>query len=400
MEDYRADQNPRIPQLIRKSLFEDLSATEEAELNHWVNASEENRALYQQLTNKQWLADELLSLETYDLDVAMQRILSSSGADNHAEAPVKSLFPWRSAAAAVLILALSGAAWLFLNRKESANAVPVATAPIVPGGNKAVLTLSDGSRVILDSTGNGLITAQGASDVIKLTDGQLAYRVSDETAAAPIYNTLSTPRGGQYQLTLPDGSRVWLNAASSITFPTFFNEKERLVKITGEAYFEVESLKERHVPFIVEAGTERITVVGTHFNINAYGDDQLIRTSLLEGSVKVSNTNGTVTIDPGEQAIGSTGRSAYQIIRPNMEEVLAWKNGKFIFRNASATSIVLQLSRWYDIDIEYRSDVSGIYFSGGVSRKDQIEKLIELLELDGRIKLELKGRSLIVRRNP
>lgn len=400
MDQSHSDYNLYIARLIKKNLFDDLSAHEEAELNQWINASPENQTLYDQLTNKQSLVEELLAMEEFNLDAVTRNILTLSSKENQAEAPVKTLLHWKYAAAAVLLIALSGASWLFLHRTEKTASTPVAAAPIIPGGNKAVLTLADGSKLALDSAHNGLITDQGPSTVFKLNDGQLAYRASEKTATAPMYNTLSTPRGGQYQLTLPDGSRVWLNSASSITFPTFFNEKERIVKISGEAYFEVESLKDRYSPFIVEAGTERITVLGTHFNINAYGDDQLIRTSLLEGAVKVSNFNGSITIKPGEQALGSTNRSAYQVIHPNMEEVLAWKNGRFLFNNASAASIVLQLSRWYDIDIVYKGDLSGINFSGGVSRKDRIEKLIELLEVDGRMKLELKGRTLIVMRKP
>lgn len=398
-----------IVRLIKKSLFEELSELEKNELDGWINKNEENRLLFQRIQDGTSIGEDLLFLEQYDTEPAIRKILLQTDLVYKEQAPktgflgIRQMKFWRVAAAAVLLFTISGITWFTLGKPgHQPGEETLVNAKVVPGGNKAILKLSDGSEVILDSATNGLISSEGNSKVVKLDNGHLAYNATTNgSQEAPVFNTLSTPRGGQYQLTLSDGTVVWLNSASSITFPTFFTGDERFVKISGEAYFEVKSITTAtgKFPFVVEAESERITVLGTHFNINAYTDEETVRTTLVEGTVKVSNANGSILIKPGEQAMKLKGASTYNVIRPDMEEVLAWKNGKFIFKNTSAKSIMLQLSRWYDIDIKYKNDLSGINFSGGLSRKDEIEKLVEILELDGRIKLELKGRELIVKKN-
>lgn len=411
MEDKKFNEHLAVAKLFFKSLLLDLSEKEKIKLKAWKNSSQSNRALSNRIEDGKTLANDLLEIESLDVKAATQRIFSQTGMHYTVGASKKSpdVFSYRTfwkVAAACLILGFSAAVWLYLERSKSlSNPLDKSlNAKIVPGVNKAILTLSDGSQVLLDSSTSGLIGTEGNTQVFMLNGKNLSYTATLNGAAAkPVYNTLTTPRGGQYQLTLPDGTAVWLNSASSITFPTSFDGADRVVKITGETYFEVKSIKDQtnigKKPFIVEVGTERITVLGTHFNINAYGDDYPVKTTLVEGSVKVSNDKGFVVIQPGEQTIFQYSNTAYKVIKPNLEEVLAWKNGKFIFSEASARSIMLQLSRWYDVDIVFESDLNGINFSGGLSRKDQIEKLIELLALDGRIKLSLKGRKLYVSRN-
>lgn len=411
MEDKRFNEHLAVAILFFKSLLLDLSEKDRITLDAWKNSSPSNRVLSNRIEDGKTIADDLLEIEQVDVNAASKRIFAQTGmlyvdgASNKKSGFFSYQTFWRIAAAC-LILGFSTAAWLYLERSKSlSNQLDKSlNAKIVPGVNKAILTLSNGTQVLLDSTTSGLIGTEGNTKVFKLDGESLSYSSTvNGTASRPLYNTLTTPRGGQYQLTLPDGTAVWLNSASSITFPTFFDGAERVVKITGEAYFEVRSIKDQtnigKKPFIVEVGTERITVLGTHFNINAYGDDFPVKTTLVEGSVKVSNDKGFVVIKPGEQTIFQHSNTAYKVIKPNLEEVLAWKNGKFIFSEASAKSIMLQLSRWYDVDIVFQSDLNGINFSGGLSRKDEIEKLIELLSLDGRIKLSLKGRKLFVTRN-
>ncbi len=411
MEDNRADEVIFIAGLIKKSFFQELSEAEKTRIEAWKNLSEVNRQLAEKIQHENSLAEDLLELEQYDIEAGTKKFFLQTGmsySEPEPKTPVIKIFRskiLRWAVAAVLIFTIAGTGFYFLNKKKtgSSQLPPVAAVKIVPGGNKAVLTLSDGSQVALDSTADGLIRNQGNTKVIKLNDGKLAYQASaSANASIPVYNTITTPRGGQYQITLPDGTDVWLNSASSITFPTVFNGNERLVKITGEAYFEVKSMFSKEekgkMPFIVEAADNRITVLGTHFNVNAYSDEDAVRTTLAEGSVKVSRGNSSTMIKPGEQAMLANGETNFKIIHPDMEEVLAWKNGKFLFRNANAQSIMRQLSRWYDVDINYKDDLSKIIFSGGISRKDRIEKLIELLELDGRMKLVLTGRELTIMR--
>lgn len=411
MEDNRMDEIVYIAGLIKKSWFSDISEDEKIALDAWTNRSESNRQLVEQINNREVLTEDLLQLEKYNTAAATQLIFSQTGMSYTEPEPKTMVISisrnkiLRWAAAAILFFAIAGTGWYFLNNKKAGDSkVSLQTAvKIVPGGNKAILTLSDGSHVVLDNAANGLISSQGNANVIKLEDGKLAYNVSSTgNAPKPVYNTITTPRGGQYQITLPDGTAVWLNSASSLTFPTVFDGNERLVKITGEAYFEVMPLSAKggreKTPFIVDAANNRVTVLGTHFNVNAYADEDAVRTTLVEGSIKVSSGKNSTMIRPGEQAMIANGENNYKIIHPDLEEVLAWKNGRFLFRNANAQSIMRQLSRWYDIDINCKDDLSGIIFSGGISRKDRLEKLIELLELEGRMKFEIKGRELTAMR--
>lgn len=411
MEDKRFNEHLAVAKLFFKSLLLDLSEKDKIELEAWKNSSLSSRVLSNRVEDGKTIAEDLLDIEQVDVNAATNRIFAQTGMLYAVGASNKKsgFFSYQSfwkIAAACLILGFSTAVWLYLERSKSlSNQLDKSlNAKIVPGVNKAILTLSNGTQVLLDSTTSGLIGTEGNSQVFKLDGKNLSYSSTVKgTESRPVYNTLTTPRGGHYQLTLPDGTAVWLNSASSITFPTSFDGADRVVKITGEAYFEVKSIKDQtnigKKSFIVEVGNEQVTVLGTHFNINAYGDDYPVKTTLVEGSVKVSNDKGFVVIKPGEQTIFQHSNTAYKVIKPNLEEVLAWKNGKFIFSEASAKSIMLQLSRWYDVDIVFESNLNGINFSGGLSRKDQIEKLIELLALDGRIKLSLKGRKLFVSRN-
>ncbi|OQP63954.1 hypothetical protein A3860_21255 [Niastella vici] len=408
MKESSLDELIYIAGLIKKSQLNELSAVEAIQLENWKNRKEANREFAEQINAGDRFANDMLALEQYDTTAAEQRFFSITGMPfidgEKRVAPLVNIFRRKAirwAAAAIILFTVAGSTWYIMKSSRSVKQ-PVAVSQnvkIVPGGNKAILTRSDGSQVILDSAANGLISREGNAMVIKLKDGKLAYNASaaaDE--ARPIYNTVSTPRGGQYQITLPDGTGVWLNSASSITFPTQFSGNERKVKITGEAYFEVTSHLSKGIKtkFIVDAEGTSITVLGTHFNVNAYTDEEAIKATLIEGSIKVNKGGLTTMIKPGEQFRYSNGATNYEVLRPDLEEVLAWKNGKFIFRNTGAITILRQISRWYDVDIHYKGALSGIMFSGGISRKDNIEKLLELLQLDERIRFEIKGREITV----
>ncbi len=306
-----------------------------------------------------------------------------------------------AAAAAVILFLATGSYFLLHKPDDKVIAKSNATQPandIAPGGNKAILTLADGTKVILDSANNGAITKQGNVTIIKLNDGQLAYKPSTSSTSSTIstilYNTISTPRGGQYQLVLADGSKVWLNAASSIKFPNAFPGKDRKVEITGEAYFEVAHNVSK--PFYVEAGGMEVKVLGTHFNVNAYTDESSVNTTLLEGSVLVSKGSENEKITPGEQAQVS-GNGSIRISHVDVNEVVAWKDGKFNFNNANIHSIMRQLEKWYDIEVVYQVPDTNETFMGSISRNVNFSQILDMLEKTGSLKFEIVGRRVIVK---
>ncbi len=312
---------------------------------------------------------------------------------------------WRiAAAAAVLLLLVAGIYWRLSvpasTPKTAAVVIPPAAVNVLkPGGNKAILTLANNSQVVLDSAANGLISTQGNIKVEKLHNGQLVYTINGRQVTADdaaFYNTISTPRGGQYQVTLADGTAVWLNAQSSIRFPVIFTGKERQVEITGEAYFEV--AKDASKPFKVKAAASGIEVLGTHFNVNAYQDEAAIKTTLVEGKVKVyAGTAGNEAfLLPGQQSAVQKNGSITVNEHADTEEALAWKNGRFQFRSADLRSILRQLQRWYDADVEFRDNVAGLRFSGQLTRTDDVVKLFQKIELTGEVHFRVEGKKIIV----
>lgn len=305
-----------------------------------------------------------------------------------------------AAAAAVIVVLLSGSYFLFFNKETIKKQNPqLAITDAAPGGNKAVLTLSDNSVVILDNAQNGVLSQQGNTKVLKLHDGQIAYNTSGDTKQA-LYNTISTPRGGQYQMTLSDGSKVWLNSASSIKFPVAFTGDERKVEITGEAYFEV--AKNASMPFKVNAmDRQEVEVLGTHFNINAYNDEATINTTLLEGKVKVSASGSGLQdpdsqlLSPGQQAIMSKEGRISLNKNADVDAVVAWKNGWFNFNNYSVENIMRQISRWYDVEVVYAGRISAETFTGIVKRNSNVSEVLKIMQEAG-LKFKIDGKKIIV----
>lgn len=307
---------------------------------------------------------------------------------------------WFRVAASVVIL-FSALAIFFLNKPLQKGMVEVKQEnkyknDIAPGGNKAVLTLADNTQIILDSVSNGDLSKQGNVKIIKL-DGQLTYNTSGMSTQV-LYNTITTPRGGQYQLILADGSKVWLNAASSLRFPTNFVGKERKVELTGEGYFEV--ARNTSMPFKVNiAGKGEVEVLGTHFNINSYGDEASINTTLLEGKVRVTEFAGKSSqlLIPGQQAQFSTGSTISINKDIDVEKVVAWKNGKFIFYDEDIRSVMRQLEKWYDLEVKYSGNVTKDLFVGVVSRNVNISQILTMLEKTGGVDFEIWGKTIIVK---
>ncbi|MET0464596.1 MAG: FecR domain-containing protein [Chitinophagaceae bacterium] len=308
--------------------------------------------------------------------------------------------PWfRYAAAAMLIGIVGFSIYQFLPRSADKIQTPapatIASTDIAPGHEGAVLTLADGRKILLDSLGNGIITSTEGAEV-KLADGQLIYDNVSDSPTASYYNTISTPKGRFFQIVLPDQTKVWLNAASSLRYPTAFAANERRVEIDGEAYFEV--AKNPTAPFIVKVNDETsVRVLGTHFNINAYTNEEEIRTTLLEGSVQVSGKSNQATIRPGQQAkISRNSDNTVRIAESvNIDKVMAWKNGSFNFEDATLEEVMHQLERWYDIDVVYEQGVPKIEFVGKMGRDLSLKSVLRGLELS-KVRFKLEGRKLLV----
>jgi hypothetical protein len=309
-----------------------------------------------------------------------------------------SIFRWMPYAAAAVVLLIAG---IILFSKRSAQPfviTPPQPAPVKdlpPGGNKAILTLADGAVINLDDAKNGDIARDGNARIVKPgNNGALVYHAMPGNQQAVVYNTVTTPRGGQYQLGLSDGSKVWLNASSSIHFPTTFNGKERVVELTGEGYFEI--ARNTAMPFSVTVNGIRVHVLGTHFNINAYHDEPVVRTTLIEGGLKVVAAEQTVLLRPGQQAVaGEDGRSLKLDPGADLEEVMAWKNGIFNFKNQDIAVIMRQISRWYDVEVVYEGKRPEGHFSGMISRNTSAYTVLKMLEYGG-VHFRIAGGKIII----
>lgn len=319
---------------------------------------------------------------------------------------IKSVRLWPRIAVASAIILIGGLALFFYIRQLTSNQELTRFASdLPPGKNNAVLTLSNGQKIVLTETHKGEIAKQGPVSVTKTQDGTIIYHI-DHTAAIDLkaptkelqYNTIATPRGGKYQLNLPDGTKVWLNAATVLKYPVVFAANERKVELTGEAYFEVSKNKQQ--PFHVKTAQQDVEVLGTHFNVNAYNDEKEVKTTLLEGSVKVLALNvkpnakmpGSIVLKPNQQA--TLSETGLHVTDADMEETMSWKNGMFEFKNSDLTSIMRQASRWYDVDVVYEGGVPDVKFSGEVSRSVNASTFLEMLKyLDIKFNIEKTGNN-------
>jgi ferric-dicitrate binding protein FerR (iron transport regulator) len=299
-------------------------------------------------------------------------------------------------AVAALFFGFAATIWMVTRPKLVSPAVavgPIKGHDRAPGKNVALLTLSDGSSITLDSAHNGVLARQGNASVTKSGDGALAYGQVQGGKAAVVYNTLTTPRGGQYRLVLPDGSQVWLNAASSILYPTAFTGSERSVTITGEAYFEI--APDAAMPFQVRVnapqGQKDITVLGTHFNVKAYNDEKTITTTLLEGSVQLAGT----VLKPGEQGQWRSDGTMSVDPHANIEEAVAWKNGLFHFEGADLAEVMRQISRWYDVEVVFRGKVPDAKFEGEITRNSNLTEVFKILQLSN-VHFTVEDKKVIV----
>jgi transmembrane sensor len=314
----------------------------------------------------------------------------------------KTLWPRIAVAASILICL--GIAFYFYTDVNKKLTLTTAYKDIAPGSNKAILTLANGAKISITDARNGEILKESGIVVSKTSDGQLVYKITDRNKKLKTkdqaYHTIETPRGGQHQVILPDGTKVWLNAESSIRFSeSFVNVKTRNVELKGEAYFEVE--KDLKHPFIVTTSKQEIEVLGTHFNINSYLDEQKSVTTLLEGSVKVQalmNHNFSV-IKPGQQAI-SNGTKDLSVAAADIDQVMDWKNGDFMFKKESLNGIMRKVCRWYDVNVVYGEEVDiNQTYSGLVSRSKNISEVLKIMQAAGQLKFDVIGKKVIVENN-
>ncbi len=299
---------------------------------------------------------------------------------------------WKAAAAAMVIV-LAGVTAYFAASHRFSHAPALARQDVAPGANKAVLVLADGRHIPLDSAARGTVAQQGGVTISQTGSGQLDYNGTGTNGKEVVYNTVTTPRGGQFRITLPDGTKVWLNAASSLHFPAAFPAGERKVEITGEVYFEV--APQAAAPFIVTARGTEITVLGTHFNVNAYTDEASVSTTLLEGSVRVTHQGRMVTLKPGTQA--QVKEDIRVVDNADTEALMAWKNGRFSCSDAPLENIMRQISRWYDVQVVFKDQITDTY-SIEIARDVPLSKLLRFLELSGGVHFEVNEKTIIIKK--
>lgn len=300
--------------------------------------------------------------------------------------------------AAAMVLLLLGLGFFYKYEPVAVVKAPQALNDIKPGRSTATLTLSNGEKIILSDAVNGELARQAGVVIHKSADGRLIYDLQPAAAemtsgSAESKNILTTARGEEYQLILPDGSKVWLNSASSLRFPAEFKGTERNVELTGEAYFEI--AKDKKKPFIVKIRQVKVEVLGTHFNVMSYQDEGEIKTTLLEGAVKIASGNTHNVLKPGEQAIVASSNKI-EIRHADTEQAVAWKDGYFKFNKQDIRYIMRQLARWYDIDVVYEGEIPADLFVGKIRRREHITEVLKIFELS-HIRYQIKGRKIIIK---
>lgn len=393
----------RLTYLFNSYYNKTASPQERAEFLDIIAGSENDEYLKSLLTEKwQNHKEEKESLNGTQAEEMLSAILhfpaNASDTQENITIPTRrihKLIPFAAAAAVLLVLGIS----LYFQLKPGSFVQRTAQslnrkteAKIVQGGKKALLTLADGSKITLDTAHQGMLIRQGSTKISRQSSATLVYQNENTETKELAYNTLSTPNGGQYELILPDQTRVWLNSASSIRFPTQFSGKERNVSISGEVYFEVS--KNAKMPFKISVNQMEVQVLGTHFNIMAYKDENSVNTSLLEGSVKVISGETTKILVPGQESrVHKNG--SMTVVAADMEGVMAWKNGWFNFNQCDLQKIMRQISRWYDVDVVYQGKIPNGRFSGIISQKNGITKILDILQAGG-VNFKTEGKKIIV----
>ncbi|HET8829156.1 MAG TPA: FecR family protein [Pelobium sp.] len=377
-------QKDRLSYLLNQYISNSLSNSEQEELDNWyhsLNANKEEFDLWvAEMGGQENLTDSLYSnFQNNYLPKKQHKIFTLQ----------------RISIAATLLAFLSFGAYFLNSKKDSATQQPIAkTIKIEPGSNKATLTLANGSTIDLNERSNGELVDNNILKISKRNNGEIFYEMKESGQENTGYNMVSTPKGGKFQIVLSDGTRVWLNAASSLKYPVKFAANERKVELTGEAYFEVAHNKSS--PFKVLSDAQVVNVLGTHFNINGYQDDQTTKTTLFEGSVSVQSqlSNKSKVLTPGKQAVLS--ENTLKIQNADLKEAIAWKEGFFKFNDLELHMIMNQIARWYDVDVVYQDNVKNKKFVGYISRAKNINEILNLLQATKSVKFKIEGRKVIV----
>ena len=373
---------------------------ENQKLNEFFESFENDRATQKHLDENPELKNKIFNK------------IQLSVSDSTTKAPVRHLFTgFRMAAAILVLLGLSTLSYWILNPMDKSNELAKLTQPKKtedknPAKNIAILTLANKSTIMLDETSSGEIAVESGISITKTPNGDLIYIVKNleknQNNTEEKYNTITTPKGGKFNVILPDGSLVMLNAASSLTYPVYFKKNERSVRFNGEAYFEIAKAygkDHQRIPFFVHSKDQVVEVLGTHFNINSYDNEDYVKTTLLEGSVKIikkESDQAAKFLVPGQQALTKTGTET-KIVKADAQQTIAWKEGYFMFKNSNIKEIANELERWYDVDIEYADNIAFESITGYISRNVKISNVLRMLELSGIVSYEIKGRKIILK---
>lgn len=382
----------RLLSLISRQVFGDLEPEEILELEQWANEANVNRELLTRFSDDVVLRSEIRRWMEIDPAGGFGKWKANERARKRTK--IVRLTGW-SVAASLLIAFVIGdlIEKKITSRDKAPTAITTANNPVMPGRNTATLTLANGQTILLDSVGKGELGRQGGTRLVKADSGSLAYLAGHGEASTVAYNILTTPRSGQYQLTLPDGSRVWLNNVSSLRYPTAFLGKDRTVELAGEAYFEI--AKDATRPFIVKVKDEAVEVLGTSFNIMAYSEEGGTQTTLLTGAVAVKAGVNIVRLKPDEQAQVIADGGLKVIKDVTGQDIVSWKDGFFYFGRASFAAVMRQLARWYDVDVVYEGKAPDMEFGGKIDRSLPLNDLLKFLDRN-QIHFRLEGRKLIV----
>ncbi|SFG61985.1 FecR family protein [Pedobacter insulae] len=389
-----------IPILITDYLANTISKEDHHRLMDAIEASNHDAELYA-FMEKIWDSQPVeQSFSALQSALLYQQIIADSRfkAEPKKTGTRKLVYSLMGAAAALIIVA-SITLLKYNNREKTAEQkTDLAAAAIAPGSNKAVLTLANGKKIVLTDLENGLVLEQNGIKITKTKDGQLVYDASaadaGSTTETPAYNTVQTPLGGQYKIILPDGTHVWLNANSSLKYPASFDlAADREVSLTGEGYFEVAHNKQK--PFFVNTNGQRLKVLGTHFNVNAYADEPQTVTTLIEGSVAVTANEEQQILKPGEQTL--LDQDGLSVGQADIEAALAWKNGYFILKDEELGSIMRKIARWYNVEVVFTQEsLKKKTLGGATPRSENLDEVIRKFELTGNIHFKVAGRRITV----
>jgi transmembrane sensor len=383
-----------VAELIGKLLTGDIWLEEDLWLKKWVNESADNRTHFEKLTNHAYLEERLDKWNAIDNQKAWEKLEGRLDA-KEVEARFNYLLILKYAAIFLLLSTVAIVLYRGNNKQiKKITEQPIVQNQINPGSNHAILILGNGQKVTLKKHSRLSINENDGTAVSNQND-VLAYSHDKQPDTDPklIYNTIVVPRGGEYRLILADGSKIWMNSASTLRYPTAFSGNERRVYLTGEAYFEV--AKNARMPFIVKTNTTEVQVLGTHFNVMAYDDESSSKTTLLEGAVKVQSLGAVNVIKPGEQAIVDNQGQQKVTSDISIDEEIAWKDGLFMFKDAGIKGIMQQAARWYDIDVIYEGKISEIQFTGQMSRKVDFAGFITILKYAG-LHFNIKGKTVTI----